>query len=276
MTPPAGPIEALLALMARLRDPARGCPWDRAQTFASIAPYTIEEAYEVADAIARGDLDHLREELGDLLFQVVFHAEMAREAGAFDFSAVVSSLLDKMTRRHPHIFGASDIATAEAQSAAWEALKARERAALARAKGEQPSVLDGVPLALPALTRAVKLQKRLASVGFDWTRIEDVLVKLREELGELEAALDGDADHIAEEFGDLLFVCANLSRFLDIEPETALRRANAKVERRFRAIEAHLAARGLAPQDVDLETLDSLWDQVKREEKQAPRDQSAG
>lgn len=262
------PIETLLALMARLRDPNHGCPWDRAQTFATIAPYTIEEAYEVADAIARNDRTALVDELGDLLFQVVFHAHMAEEAGDFSFADVVGAITEKMIRRHPHVFSPSADGTPPPHAQTWEAHKAAERAARAALQGEQASALDGVPRALPALSRAVKLQKRLQRVGFDFTRVEDVIAKLREELRELEAELENGAApaRVEDELGDLLFACANLGRFLAVDPERALARTNDKVERRFRAIEAELARQGLKPEDVDLETLDRLWDTVKREE----------
>ena len=264
--PSPSSIDDLLALMHRLR---AECPWDRAQTFSTIAPYTIEEAYEVAEAIAQDDMDALRDELGDLLFQAVYHAEMASERGAFAFDDVVAGVVAKMIRRHPHVFGTAEIADAAAQTRAWEEHKAAERAA--KAPDTPSSVLDGVPLALPALTRAVKLQKRMQRVGFDWPALGGVLAKLREELGELEAAVAADegCERIADEFGDLLFVCANLSRFLDTDPEAALRGANAKVERRFRAIEAALRARGLGPRDVDLAELDRLWDEVKAGERQS-------
>jgi len=262
-------LSRLLDIMARLRDPERGCPWDIEQTFASIAPYTIEEAYEVADAIERGDLTGLREELGDLLLQVVFHARMAEEAGAFGFAEVAAGIADKMTARHPHVFGAAEIATAEAQSHAWETSKAGERAAKAAAAGAAPSVLDGVALGLPALLRALKLQKRVVRVGFDWAAIEDVLAKIDEELAEVRAEIvgGGPQDRLEDEIGDLLFVVANLARRLDIDPEAALRRANAKFERRFRRVEALLAERGSAPERSSLQEMDRLWDQAKAEER---------
>jgi MazG family protein len=261
-------MEELLALMRTLRGP-KGCPWDREQSFATIAPYTIEEAYEVADAIAQKDRAALMEELGDLLFQIVFHAQMAEEEGAFGFDDVVRTLIAKMKRRHPHVFGDADVPDAAAQTQAWETHKAAERAAKA-AKTGAASILDGVPLALPALTRAVKLQKRMQRAGFDWPDIGGVLAKLGEELGELQAELEAphlSHERITDEFGDLLFVCANLGRFLDADPEAALRGANAKVERRFRAIEAKLAARGLTPEQAGLAEMDRLWDEVKAEEK---------
>lgn len=255
------PLSALLALMERLRDPHGGCPWDQAQTFASIAPYTIEEAYEVMDAIQRGDLADLKAELGDLLFQVVFHAQMAREAGAFSFEDVAADLVAKMVRRHPHVFAGAQFVDQASQSQSWESLKAEERAQKGAA-----SVLDDIPLALPALMRADKLTKRAARIGFDWPDIDSVLAKLEEERQELaEARGEADADHIAEEFGDMLFVMANLGRKLGLDPEEALRRANAKFERRFRAIEA-LAAQQSPHAPLGLEALEALWVQVKASE----------
>ena len=259
-------LDRLLAIMERLRDPENGCPCDRAQDFATIAPYTIEEAYEVAEAIAEGDMAAVKDELGDLLFQVVFHARMAEEAGLFDFAEVAAAIADKMVRRHPHVFGNAEIATAAAQSAAWEEHKAGERAARAVAAGARPSVLDGVALALPGLTRAVKIQGRAARIGFDWTEAAPIIAKILEEIAELEAELEyepGQADRarIEDEMGDILFAAANLARKLDIDPETALRRATAKFERRFRALEKLAAERGVGN---DLASLDALWDEVKR------------
>ena len=261
----SGPIDRLLRIMARLRDPERGCPWDRAQDFATIAPYTIEEAYEVADAIARGDMAGLKDELGDLLFQTVFHARMAEERGLFDFADVAAAIADKMERRHPHVFGEADVASVAAQNAAWEEHKAAERQARAEAAGTAESVLDGVALALPALLRAVKIQRRAARVGFDWAAAADVFAKIAEEIGELQSAIvqDEGADAVEDEMGDILFAVANLARKLDIDPEAALRRATAKFERRFRRVEAHARERGLAP---DLDTYEALWQQVKRDE----------
>nr|WP_279347198.1 nucleoside triphosphate pyrophosphohydrolase [Govania unica] len=248
--------------MARLRDPNGGCPWDIEQDFASIAPYTIEEAYEVAEAIAHNDMPSLADELGDLLLQVVYHAEMAREANHFDFSDVVDGISKKMIRRHPHVFGDAEVKDAAAQTAAWEVLKAAERAE--KATGA-PSALDGVALGLPALTRAVKLQKRAARVGFDWGSIAPVMDKMREEIAELQAEIDSNAPKakVEEEFGDLLFVMANLARHLDLEPETALRNANAKFERRFKAIESRLREKGERPEQKSLEQLDAEWTAVK-------------
>ena len=256
------PIERLRAIMARLRDPVTGCPWDVAQDFATIAPYTIEEAYEVADAIARQAWDELKGELGDLLFQSVFHACIAEEAGLFDLDDVATSIADKMIARHPHVFGdESNAKSADQQVADWEKLKAAERAA--KAKG---GVLEDVALGLPALMRAEKLQKRAARVGFDWPDIAMVIDKIAEEARELaEARATLPQDKIAEEMGDLLFVMANLARHLKVDPEDALRRANAKFTRRFAFIEAELAKRGKRPDDSDLAEMDALWNTAKRE-----------
>jgi len=255
------PIDRLLAIMARLRDPERGCPWDREQNFATIAPYTIEEAYEVADAIERGDLAALKDELGDLLLQVVFHARIAEEAGEFAFEDVAAAIADKMVRRHPHVFGDADIRSVAAQNAAWEEHKAAER----QASGMAASVLDGVALALPALLRAAKLGRRAARIGFDWPDAAAVLPKVAEEIGELEAEIaSGAGPRLEEEMGDLLFAVANLARKLDLDPETALRRATAKFERRFRRLERLAAERGLGP---DLNALEALWQEVKGEER---------
>ena len=255
------PIDRLLAIMARLRDPERGCPWDREQNFATIAPYTIEEAYEVADAIERGDLAALKDELGDLLLQVVFHARIAEEAGEFAFEDVAAAIADKMVRRHPHVFGDADIRSVAAQNAAWEEHKAAER----QASGMAASVLDGVALALPALLRAAKLGRRAARIGFDWPDAAAVLPKVAEEIGELEAEIaSGAGPRLEEEMGDLLFAVANLARKLDLDPETALRRSTAKFERRFRRLERLAAERGLGP---DLNALEALWQEVKGEER---------
>ncbi|MGE0257373.1 MAG: nucleoside triphosphate pyrophosphohydrolase [Alphaproteobacteria bacterium] len=260
---PERPIDRLLAIMARLRDRERGCPWDVEQSFATIAPYTIEEAYEVADAIERNDIAALKDELGDLLLQVVFHARMAEEAGLFGFDDVAAAIADKMVRRHPHVFGDAEIASAAAQTEAWEAHKAAER----NAAGHADSVLDGVALALPALLRAAKISRRAARIGFDWPDVRAVLPKIAEETAEIEAALDGALGPAAleEEVGDLLFAAANLARKLDVEPETALRRATAKFERRFRALEI-LAEQGNIGRDLD--ALEALWQQVKVREEQ--------
>ncbi|MEH6663824.1 MAG: nucleoside triphosphate pyrophosphohydrolase [Brevundimonas sp.] len=263
MTQPR-PIDRLIRIMQRLRDPDGGCPWDVAQTFATIAPYTIEEAYEVADAIERGDLDELKGELGDLLFQVVFHARMAEEQGLFAFDDVATAMADKLERRHPHVFGDEAAKTdAGAQKARWEDIKAGER--IARA---QHGVLDDVPVGLPALARAAKLTKRAGRVGFDWPSTDEVFDKLHEEVAELRAEIAaGDLDKAREEMGDLLFVVANLARKLEVEPEDALRGANAKFIRRFAFIEAELAKDGRTPDQSDLAEMDALWNAAKAAEK---------
>ncbi|MEO1014918.1 MAG: nucleoside triphosphate pyrophosphohydrolase [Pseudomonadota bacterium] len=253
----------LLEIMAALRNPDGGCPWDLEQDFHTIAPYTIEEAYEVADAIERRDLGDLKSELGDLLFQVVFHARMAEEAGAFAFDDVAGAIADKMVARHPHVFDAADGRSAEEQTIDWERMKAEERAA----RGAT-GVLDDVPVGLPALTRAVKLQKRAARVGFDWPDMSGVIEKIAEEARELGEAADGMApEAIEEEFGDLMFAMANLARRLQVDPEKSLRAANAKFVRRFAHIEAALAAEGRSPTDSDLEEMDKLWDEAKAGER---------
>ncbi|MCJ1887970.1 nucleoside triphosphate pyrophosphohydrolase [Pseudomonas sp. LA21] len=268
-------LDDLLHLMARLRDPQHGCPWDLKQSYATIVPYTLEEAYEVADAIERGDFDHLREELGDLLFQVVYYAQLAREEGRFEFDAVVDGITTKLIRRHPHVFPDGDLYgkpdKAKLEEAAvkqrWEELKAEERAAKA-AEPVQLSLLDDVPHALPALSRANKLQKRASQVGFDWADALPVVDKVREELDEvLEAMAGGDTEAQAEEVGDLLFVVVNLARKLKVDPETALRAANAKFERRFRYIETALRDQGRSLEDSSLEEMDELWGAAKRDEK---------
>jgi nucleoside triphosphate diphosphatase len=261
---PISPIDRLLAIMARLRDPEGGCPWDREQNFATIAPYTIEEAYEVADAIERADMGLLKDELGDLLFQVVFHARMAEEQGEFAFEDVAAAIADKMVRRHPHVFGTAEIASAAAQTEAWERHKAGERAARAAAAGKRASVLDGVALALPALLRAAKIGQRAARIGFDWPDASAVFDKLAEEIEELRAELARGAEEfrIEEEVGDLLFAAAQLARKLEVDPEAALRHATTKFERRFRELETRAAARGVGS---DLEALEALWQEVKRE-----------
>jgi tetrapyrrole methylase family protein/MazG family protein/ATP diphosphatase len=264
------PMFRLIQIMARLRDPEGGCPWDLEQSFATIAPYTIEEAYEVADAIERGDMAELKDELGDLLLQVVFHARMAEEAGAFDFADIANAICDKMIRRHPHVFSEEQVDGTAHQTVRWEAIKAAERAD--KAASAAPSALDGVPLGLPALTRAAKLTRRAARVGFDWPDCADVLAKMREELGELEAEIAaGDVTKAREELGDLLFVCANLARKLEVEPEAALRGANAKFVRRFGHIEARLAEQGRTPEASDLPEMDALWDEAKALERAGGR-----
>lgn len=266
---PTNPMARLIAIMARLRDPQGGCAWDLEQSFSTIAPYTIEEAYEVSDAIERNDLADLRLELGDLLFQVVFHARMAEEAGAFRFEDVVDGICEKMIRRHPHVFGDASARTAEEQTRAWEDIKAGERSGKDRAA----SVLSDVPTALPALLRALKLSKRAARVGFTWTRVEDVRVKLDEELAELDVETKtGDPDRLEDEMGDVLFVCANMARMLDVDPEAALRRANAKFVRRFSAVEAALKAEGRSPEQASLAEMDALWDAAKARERAAQGD----
>jgi ATP diphosphatase len=259
-------IARLSAIMRALRDPDHGCPWDIEQDFASIAPYTIEEAYEVADAIAREDWPELKGELGDLLLQSVYHAQMASEAGHFDLAAVARAIADKMIARHPHVFGdESRDRTAEEQTSAWEAIKAAERAGKA-----ETGVLDGVALGLPALIRAAKLQKRAARVGFDWPQTTQVLDKLIEEAHELVEARDRlGPDEIEAEIGDLLFVMANLARHMGVDPEVALRRSNEKFTRRFKYIERELEKRGKRPVESDLDEMDALWNEIRRAEKTA-------
>ena len=263
---PSRYIAGLIEIMAALRTPGSGCPWDLEQTFETIAPYTLEEAYEVADAIARGDLGHLRDELGDLLLQVVFHARMAQEQGAFDFGDVVEGITRKLIRRHPHVFADEQGRTAEAVKGLWERIKSEERAE----RGQTPpaGALAGVPVALPALTRALKLQNKAGQVGFDWNDPRAVLAKIREEADEIEAALDsGDVAEAAAEVGDLLFAVVNLARHLNADAEGVLRATNVKFERRFAAIERALAAEGKAPKDATLAEMDALWDEAKAAEK---------
>jgi nucleoside triphosphate diphosphatase len=252
-------IDRLLQIMARLRDPQRGCPWDLEQSFGTIAPYTIEEAYEVADAIERKDYPALRDELGDLLFQVVFHSQMAREQGSFGFDDVVAAICDKMERRHPHVFGDAQIDSAAAQTVAWEEQKRLERERAGK------GVLADVPLALPALTRANKLGKRAAQVGFEWPDVAGALDKLDEELGELRKGLSMQADqaHITDELGDVLFCVVNVCRYLGADPETALKGANAKFERRFGYVEQRLREQGRSAREATLEEMDRLWDEGK-------------
>ena len=254
------PVAALLDIMARLRDRERGCPWDVEQTFATIAPYTIEEAYEVADAIERNDLGDLKDELGDLLFQVVFHARMAEEAGSFAFDDVARAICDKMLRRHPHVFGQGQVADSAEQTKRWEEIKREERGSASRDAG----VLDDLPVGLPALTRALKLGKRAATVGFDWPDVGGVRAKVDEELAELDAAAaSGDRDDTAAEMGDLLFSIANWCRHLHLDPETCLRSANERFMRRFRSVEAEVAASGRPWSSHDAAALDELWRRAK-------------
>jgi nucleoside triphosphate diphosphatase len=269
---PSRDVGRLLEIMAALRTPGTGCPWDLAQNFSTIAPYTLEEAYEVADAIARGDLADLKDELGDLLLQVVFHARMAQEQGAFDFGDVVQAITEKLVRRHPHVFGDEQSRTPAAVEGLWERIKAEEKAA--RNDARDQGALAGVPVALPALTRAVKLQEKAGKVGFDWNDVRAVLHKIREEADEIEAALgDGEAAsapsaaEAAAEVGDLLFAAVNLARHLRADPEALLRQTNQKFERRFAAIERALAAKGKTPQQATLAEMDTLWEQAKAEER---------
>jgi len=269
---PSRDIARLIEIMAALRTPGSGCPWDLEQTFRTIAPYTLEEAYEVADAIARDDLADLKDELGDLLLQVAFHARMAEEQGAFDFGGVVETITAKLVRRHPHVFADADGRTAEAVKGLWERIKAQERAnaKAERGKLEPSGALAGVPVNLPALTRALKLQDKAGRVGFDWNDPRAVLAKIREEADEIEAELDGpDRSKAAAEVGDLLFAVVNLARHLAADPEDVLRQTNLKFERRFAAIERALAARGKAPKDATLAEMDALWDDAKAAEKAA-------
>ena len=257
-------IDHLLTIMATLRDPQRGCPWDREQTFATIAPYTIEEAYEVADAIEHGDMGAVKDELGDLLFQVVFYAQMGSEAGHFDFESIAQGIAAKMERRHPHVFGGAEARDTSGQIAAWEVTKAEERAAKSAS-----GILDGIARTLPPMTRAVKLQKRAARVGFDWTDPAHILAKIEEELAEVTVEIKADApfDRVEDEMGDVLFACVNLARRLNIDPERALRRANGKFERRFRHIEAELASAGRSPEQATLDEMEALWCAAKHLER---------
>ena len=259
-------IEQLLNIMRRLRDPHAGCPWDREQNYHSLVPYTLEEAYEVADAIEQNDLEHLPDELGDLLFQVVFYAQIGQEQGQFDFEDVVQRISDKLVRRHPHVFADAIIDSAEEQTRAWEEHKRRERDR--KATVGQAGILDGVSLALPALVRAAKLQRRAARVDFDWPQIDGVLAKVREELAEIEVELqaDGPPERLAEELGDLLFSCVNLARHLQVEPEAALRTANLRFEQRFHQMETVLQATGGIEQ-ASLAEMETAWEAVKRAEK---------
>ncbi len=262
-------IETLLQIMQALRDPAHGCPWDKVQSFQSVAPYTIEEAYEVAAAIEHNDMDELRDELGDLLFQVVFHAQIAQENNDFDFSDVTAAVTDKMLRRHPHVFGSKAEREAGASADAWEKIKAAERATKKR-KNRTHGLLDDVPNALPALMRSEKLQKRAARVGFDWPEIEPVFAKINEEISEVRQAIStGEKDMIEDEIGDLLFSCVNLARHLHIDPEVALRGANTKFTRRFHDIEEQLGRQGKRFSELDLQQIITLWDSVKRKSRDA-------
>jgi len=274
---PSRDISRLIEIMAALRTPVTGCPWDLEQNFATIVPYTIEEAYEVADAISRGDFDDLREELGDLLLQVVYHARMAEEQNAFAFGDVVEAITRKMIRRHPHVFADKDgnIAPAGVKSA-WERIKAEEKAERAAQRPAEEtthkSLLSGVKAGQPALTRAMELQRKASTVGFDWNDPRAVLRKIREEADEIEAALDRNDKHeMAEETGDLLFALVNLARHVDADPESALRATNAKFERRFGYIERALATRGRALEDASLQEMDELWNAAKMEEKDGQR-----
>jgi ATP diphosphatase len=274
---PSRDIRRLIGIMAALRDPVRGCPWDVQQTFASIVPFTLEEAYEVADAIERGTAEDLREELGDLLLQVVFHARMAEEAGLFDFGGVVEAITAKLIRRHPHVFGDIGALSSDDVKALWGRIKADEkRAKLASsASGGQPqaakaSALDGIPLALPALSRAMKLQEKAGKVGFDWNDVRAVLDKMREEIAEVEAEITGGSQEaLSGEVGDLLFAAVNLARHLKVEPEAALRGANAKFERRFTHIETRLAEAGQTPESATLDEMEGLWAEAKARERLA-------
>lgn len=261
-------MQQLLTLMARLRDPVAGCPWDLGQDFKSIVPHTLEEAYEVAQTIESGELTELCDELGDLLFQVVFYAQLAQERGAFGFEEVVAAIADKIVRRHPHVFGTAARPDAVEQHRSWETIKAEERRAKQTDEAVPPGALDGVARALPALPRAVKLQRRAARVGFDWDTAQPVLEKIREELAELEVELKAGAgqDRLEDELGDVLFACANLARHLQVDAEAALRHTNAKFERRFRRLEAILREAGIDTTGADLEILESAWQQAKREE----------
>ena len=261
-------IEDLIGIMARLRDPERGCPWDRAQTFRTIVPYTIEEAYEVADAIERENLSDLVEELGDLLLQVVFHAQIARESGAFGFDEIVEAISDKMIRRHPHVFGDADESGPAGQSMRWEEMKTAERSG----KGGRQSLLDDIPIALPALTRAVKLQRRAGSCGFDWSGPDGVFDKITEELSELkEAVRSGDQPKVDDEVGDLLFTVANLARHLGTDPESSARAANRKFERRFRELERRVDIGGTSAEAFGPAELDGIWSEIKAQEKSPSR-----
>ena len=262
------PITDLLLIMARLRDPKRGCKWDLQQTFETIAPHTIEESYEVEDAIQRMDYEDLKDELGDLLFHVVFYSQLATERSYFNFHDVAAAISHKMVRRHPDVFPDSKIAGIEAENHTWESLKAKERAQKQKVTHIKISALDGVATNLPALTRATKLQKRASMVGFDWPDIAPVLEKLFEELNEVQEVLSGSMDpkRLIDEIGDLLFTCTNLARHCDIDPETALRQANRKFEQRFKRVEALMGSKMVGPKNASLEEMEAVWKQVKHEE----------
>jgi ATP diphosphatase len=253
--------------MAQLRNPKGGCPWDLEQTFQTVAPYTLEETYEAVEALESGDAKAIKEELGDVLFQIVFHARMGEEQGLFDFNEIAGAVADKMVERHPHVFAKRNAKTAGAVVANWEADKAKKREAEAKAQNRAISTLDGVSTALPAPTRAVKLQNRAARVGFDWTDARDILAKIREEIGELEAEIGGDKDAVEDELGDLYFAIVNLARRLEVDPEAALRRTNRKFERRFREIETRLTKKGVAMKDASLDKMEKIWVEIKTEEK---------
>lgn len=258
-------ISKLLEIMEKLRHPEDGCPWDKEQTFSTIAPYTIEESYEVADAIHRDDIEELKYELGDLLFQVVFHSQMAKELDHFSFHDVVAAVCEKMERRHPHVFSDTTIESAEAQTKAWEKLKAAERKV--KDKGKEPSILDGISMRMPAMSRAVKLQKRAASVGFDWPDHIGVIDKIKEELGEVITEIEsGHQENLNREIGDLLFVIANLARKFNIDPESAVTSTNAKFEKRFNGIEAEIRRKNLKIEELDLDTLEEIYCKVKSTE----------
>ena len=263
-------LDRLVKVMERLRDPEKGCPWDLEQNFSTIAPYTLEETYEVVEAIEQNDPKAIAEELGDLLFQVVFHAQIGREAKLFDFDSIANAVADKMIERHPHVFSDRNAHTAEAVLTNWESDKAAKREAKAKAENRSISALDGVSTALPATTRAVKLQNRAARVGFDWVDARDILAKIREEASELEAEMDvpNNKDALEDECGDLFFALINLARRLEVDPETALRRTNRKFERRFSAVEAHLAAEGRTLSQSSLDEMERLWVVIKEKEKQ--------
>jgi ATP diphosphatase len=260
---PSRDIARLLEIMAALRSPNGGCPWDIEQTFATIAPYTIEEAYEVAEAIANNDMRSLADELGDLLLQVVYHAEMASEIGAFGFGDVVEAITRKLIRRHPHVFGDADARAAGAAKGQWERIKAEEK----RERGvRHDGLLDGVPVAIPSPMRALKLQQKAATIGFDWNDPKAVIAKLKEEIAEIEAEIGGAPERIEDEIGDLMFAVVNLARHLDVDPDQALRRTNAKFTRRFGAIEKALAAEGRTPAEASLDEMEALWQQAKKAE----------